>query len=303
MTGATTSIPSKPTSRRKLSRRTFLRLGVRGGISAGVLGLTSLAEARTVEPKWIQISRHDVTLPHLPRAFDGFTIAHITDLHADDPSCSYDLKQVCELTSAQNADAIVMTGDFSSGPGPGTEEKLIPALSLLKARAGVFGVTGNHDYWAEGPERVRYALKESGVSELFNDVHELKRDGESLYICGVDDPWQGNPDIERVASLVPKGKAAVVMVHEPDYAPELASHGKFGLMLSGHSHGGQVALPFVGPIILPDKCTHYPRGRYEVNGMTLYTNRGIGTVGLPLRFCARPELAIFTLKCASAQAA
>ena len=286
--------PAVPASSTKpnLTRRAFLRLG----IAAPVVAVGAFGWSRFVEPDWIQISRHDVQLLNLPREFDGFRLAHITDLHVGDPSMSYDLNALCDLVSAQNADAIVITGDFISRHRAGFEQELVPGLRRLKAREGAFGILGNHDFWGGKPDLVASAIESANVRELRNSVHTFTRGDSKFHLAGIDDFWHGAPDISGTANQVPTGEACVVLGHEPDFALEVAPTGKFGLMLAGHSHGGQIAWPTGKPIHLPPHCRLFPRGWYDVGAMKLYTNRGIGTVGFPLRFCARPEIAVFTLR-------
>ncbi len=101
--------------------------------------------------------------------------------------------------------------------------------------------------------------------------------------------------LDKVLEALPEEGAAILLAHEPDFADESAATGRFDLQLSGHSHGGQVAIPFLGPLRLPLMGRKYPLGLYKVGRMTLYTNRGIGTVGLPVRFFARPEITVLTL--------
>lgn len=284
--------PSSPL----ITRRGLLRAGVRGFIGLGALTSGSIAWARFYEPEWLQTTFHDVRLPYLPSAFDGFRMAQISDLHIDGDPDDANLVEVARYVSSLKVDAIVITGDFISHWNNTIETNLKRGLSELKAREGVFGVLGNHDYWADEPHLVRGALRETNVTELTNDFHLFERASQRLYLCGLDDLWSGTPDIAGLAARVPPNSAAMVLGHEPDFADEISATGKFGLMLSGHSHGGQVAMPFFGPIHLPPHARKYPCGRYEVNGMTLYTNRGLGTVGLRLRFCARPEVSVFTLR-------
>ena len=134
------------------------------------------------------------------------------------------------------------------------------------------------------------------VQTLINQTHVWERNGARLHLAGYDDFWAGAPDFDGVAAQIPAREAAIALGHEPDFAIEVAALDKFGLMLSGHSHGGQIALPGGIPIHVPTYAHKFPRGWYDVNGMRLYTNRGLGTVGVPLRFCSRPEISVFTLR-------
>ncbi|MDQ6693683.1 MAG: metallophosphoesterase, partial [Chloroflexota bacterium] len=148
-----------------------------------------------------------------------------------------------------------------------------------------------------GPELVRHAIRESGIIELNNKVHTVWRGGAQLNIAGVDSARAGMDRLDIVLKALPKDGPAILLAHEPDYADKSAATGRFNLQLSGHSHGGQVLIPVLGPPRLPPMARKYPIGFYRVQGMALYTNRGIGMVGLPLRFCSRPEVTVLELRC------
>lgn len=286
----------------KITRRGFLRAGVRSTIGLCGLGLGSLAWA-TREDEWLEINQIEVKMPYLPTAFDGYRIAQLSDIHIEGGAMRTWLPQIAHEVTALGADAIVLTGDYVTVPGDWQENPLVEGLKHLRARDGVFAVLGNHDHWhmgrdrMRGPQMVRSALKRAGIEELRNSALPIKRQGERLWMCGIDDWITGYSDLDAVSYQFPPQSAAVLLAHEPDYADHVAATNRYGLMLSGHSHGGQIALPFLGPIVTPRGSWKYQRGRYQVQNMTLYTNRGVGTVGIPLRFCARPEIAVFTLRC------
>ena len=286
-------MPTPTSTPHKLSRRHLLRNAVLGGCSA-IFG--SGAWARYGEPDWIEVTQHAVKLPGLPAAFDGFRLAQISDIHLEDGDMSNDLPRICELVSAQNADAIVVTGDYVTVPTNANPDDLTRGLAPLSAPMGVFGILGNHDGWS-GPDvrMVQQTLERTPVRLLVNQTHVWERNGARLHLAGFDDFWSGTRDFDGMASQIPLREAAIALGHEPDFAIEVAATRKFGLMLSGHSHGGQIA-PFGRPIIVPDYARKFPRGWYEVNGMRLYTNRGLGTVGIPMRWGARPEISVFTLR-------
>ncbi len=278
----------------KTTRRQFLRR-VAWGV-AGV-GVGSGAWAHYVEPDWLEVTQHTVKLRYLPREFDGFRLAQISDIHLEDGDMTRDLPDICALVTEQNADAIVVTGDFVTIATMANPADLARGLAPLRAPHGVFGIMGNHDYWgAQRSQWMEEMLKPTPVRLLINQTHVFERGQTRLHLAGYDDFWAGAPDFEGVAARVPAREAAIALGHEPDFAIEVSALNKFGLMLSGHSHGGQIALPGGIPIHVPTYANKFPRGWYEVNGMRLYTNRGLGTVGIPMRFCSRPEISIFTLR-------
>ncbi len=280
----------------QLTRRNLFKKGFRASVSLPVLGVGTFAYG-SFEPSWIEITQHDVFLPHLPKAFDGFRIAQISDLHCDEAKLAIDLGAACELTTAQNADIIVVTGDFSSYVKPNKTPKiLLPLLNKLHAKEGVFGIMGNHDYWGNRADVLRATFKKSPLRELKNEVHIFERGNDKLHLAGHDDFFYTFPSTKTLSDKIPPQSAAILLGHEPDFFSRIAKLKKYGLMLSGHSHGGQVCLPFGCPIHLPVGAQNFPRGWYELNGMQLYTNRGLGTIGPPIRVASRPEISIFTLR-------
>lgn len=273
-----------------LTRRKFIRNGAFLTAGAGLLSWSHF-----VEPEWIEVTQVQVPLPHLPKAFDGYRIAQASDIHIESGAMAEDWPGLAELISRQNADLICLTGDYVTEPANWQAKPLAEGFRRLRARDGVYAIMGNHDYF-DGYIQSRAALRETGVKELDNEVRVLRRGRDELHLAGVADPWLGHGDIAQVAAQIPPDAAAILLAHEPDFADEARKTGRFGLQLSGHSHGGQIALPFLGAIHVPEYARKYPRGLYDLNGMALYTNRGLGTVGPPFRLCARPEITVFTLR-------
>jgi len=139
-------------------------------------------------------------------------------------------------------------------------------------------------------------LHQSGIKALNNSVYSLKRGNDFLHIAGVDDVAVGFDRMDVVESRLPEKGCAISLVHEPDYADISAKTGRFDLQLSGHSHGGQVVFPVIGPPILPRLARKYPTGLYKVKDMYQYTNRGLGMTPPYVRFNCRPEITVFTLE-------
>ncbi len=279
---------------RHLSRRDFLKLmaalGV--GIGAGPLYATWL------EPSWLDVTQVHLKLPRLPAAFSGFRLAQISDLHFGNWMTPERFQPALEVLFAQKPDALVITGDFvygSSGFARGALELARNAFISLVQRFPTFAVMGNHDHWTD-VEMVRDFLGQTGIRELLNDVFAFERGGQRFYLCGVDDIWEKKYDLEAVTGKLSKHDCAVLLAHEPDFADLSAASGHFDLQISGHSHGGQVILPFLGPPILPWLAHKYPLGLYQVGEMFQYTNRGLGMLNPAVRFNCRPEITIFTLE-------
>lgn len=282
-------------ARRKLTRRGFLKGALRSGIGLNALALGSVVYGKTTEPDWLDVSRHTLRLPRLSSAFDGFTIAHFSDIHADEWMTPRRLRHVVDTVNAQKPDFIAITGDFVTHSPRLFAPGLIAELGRLRAKQGRGAVLGNHDHWTSA-RFMREVIGDCGLLDLNNAVHTLRRGNQMLHLCGVDDPWAGKPRIDRVLDRLPITGAAVLLAHEPDFADEYATHGRFDLQLSGHSHGGQVRLPLCEPSRLPAWGQKYHTGLYQVGDMKLYTNRGVGTIGLRVRFNCRPEITMLTLR-------
>jgi hypothetical protein len=205
------------------------------------------------------------------------------------------LERIVEMINAEQPDAAAITGDFVTH---GDISPHIPALteplSRLTPKDVTVAVLGNHDHWTR-PDLIRQVMRDSGMVELSNDVFTIQRGGESLHFGGVDSYWEHLDRLDDVAAKLPGEGVAILLAHEPDFADISATTGRFDLQISGHSHGGQIVLPFLGAPILPSLGRKYPAGRYQVGGMIQYTNRGVGTILPAVRFNCRPEITIFTL--------
>ena len=247
-----------------------------------------------MEPGWLEVSSLSLFLPRLHPAFDNYRILQISDIHMETWMNRKRLAEVIETVNHIKTDLVVITGDFVTDIFNNTAFDLIDNLRQIQTRDGVFAVMGNHDYWTH-VDTVRAILNRSNVQELSNAVHTIQRGAASLHIAGVDDYWEQKANLRQVLAQLPNEGAAILLAHEPDYALISAQSGRFDLQLSGHSHGGQVIIPGVGPIVLPMYGRHFPVGLYQVEKMWLYTNRGIGTARPQIRFNCRPEIAVITL--------
>ncbi len=263
----------------------------------GLAGVGALAYAVWVEPDWIEVKEVSLTLPRLPRAFHGYRLAHISDLHAGKFLPDERLDRVVDLVNAQEPDLVAMTGDFVTRVYRGAPKDIVPAMRGLQAKDGVVAILGNHDYWgSQGPDLMRQVITASGLIDLNNKVHMVERDGERLYVAGIDSVREGNNRLDLVLKELPQEGAAILLAHEPDVADVAARTRRFDLQISGHAHGGQAVIPGLGSPALPVLGRKYWRGHYMVEDMHLYVNRGIGMVRLPVRFLARPEITVYTLE-------
>ncbi len=269
----------------------------RGRVAAAsaLLGAGGLLYAREVETRWVEVNPVTLVLPRLAPEFDGYRLVQIGDFHLDDWTKPEHLRGITEKVNQQRPDLVAITGDFASYSAKELDaQRLIEALRALKARDGCVAVLGNHDYLTD-VKLVRRCIREGGVEELINDVRTLRRGKAALHVAGIDDVMEGRSRLDLVLDKLPESGAAILLAHEPDFADVSAATGRFDLQLSGHSHGGQVGIPFFRRLILPPFSQRYTRGLYEVGGMLQYTNRGLGFVRARLRFLCRPEITVFTL--------
>lgn len=249
---------------------------------------------------WLQVETVRVKLPRLSRVFSGFRLALISDIHMGGWMNRARFQQVVDRVASQQPDVLLITGDFLFGrrfPDVGRQwiEDLADGLSPLAASVPSFAVLGNHDYWTN-PAAVREMLHRSGITDLTNAVSTLRRGGETLHLCGVDDIKVGDVQLDKVVAQLNDNSAAILLVHEPDYADTSAATGKFDLQVSGHSHGGQIVVPFLGPPVLPRTGRKYHTGLYKVGTMFQYTTRGVGMDRFAFRFNCPAEISMLTLE-------
>jgi predicted MPP superfamily phosphohydrolase len=261
---------------------------VAGGLLAGY--------AANVEPNWVEIVRLPLRLPRLPRALDGLTVAHITDLHAGYFVEADKIRLFVSMVNALHPDLIAITGDMFHERA--REARMCAhELSALNAPLGTFVAMGNHER-RQRPEIGEVPFRRVGLTVLANAATRIAVDGASLWMIGLDDLIWRRGDLTRALRGVPADACKILLVHEPDFA-DRASQYPIDLQLSGHTHGGQIRLPGIGPLLLPVLGRKYPMGLYRVRNTWVYTNRGLGVNRPPWRLNCRPEIALFTLRAAN----
>jgi predicted MPP superfamily phosphohydrolase len=238
--------------------------------------------------------------------FEGLRIAQLSDIHLDEYTEPFFLRYAIEEMNHMQPDLVLLTGDFvSSGPrhksfARGAAWQCANILRELTCKQQ-YAVPGNHDHLV-GVSGVSAALTANGIKMLTNASVPIERGGSRIWLAGLDDPLEGNPDPETAIPAAIRNvpnEPVLLMCHAPDYADELLTHpaGKaVDLMLSGHTHGGQVRFPLVGALNLPAMGEKYVEGWFRFGRLQLYVNRGIGTVGLPFRLNCPPEITMFTLR-------
>jgi len=278
-----------------ITRRKFIRLALAVG------GAALVADIALIAPNHLRIVRQDIALRRWPARLDGFTVALLSDFHYDPYFSVHPLRSAIGMVNDLHPDLIVLTGDFVSVPIFGDPaaaasgaEPCAQLLRQMHASHGLVAVMGNHDFFTD-PDRVTDSLRTSGIKVLANQSIPIERDGGRFWLAGVDDVVGNTADLEATLSNVPADEAAVLLAHEPDYADHVARY-PVDLQLSGHSHGGQVRLPFMRPLYLPSLARKYIWGLYQIGGLTLYTNPGLGTVDIPVRLNCPPEITLLTLR-------
>jgi predicted MPP superfamily phosphohydrolase len=274
----------------ELTRRQFLR----GLAAAGLLGLSGTAAyASLFEIHDYELTETDIFIRELPSSFENFRIVQLSDVHHSSLVSLAEVRRVVELAQAARGDMLVLTGDYTTARRRYIEP-CAEALGTLSAPAGVWAVLGNHDHYTDG-ELTRRALARHGIGVLDNAHTEVTRGADALQLAGIDDWSWGYADWARAVGKLDPRRPSLLLSHEPQVfdLPEVSG---ISLVLSGHTHGGQVTLPFIGAPARFLGEFKYLRGLYARAGAQLYVSRGTGVVGLPLRFGARPEIAVLRLR-------
>lgn len=277
-------------SKKRLTRRSFLKLSA---LSAGGLALYAGEVARHE----LSVEEHTIHLTRLPEAFRGMRIVQISDFHYAEYSEGYFLREMVDRVNRLRPDMVVLTGDFvSDGPLPKSFARghAVGCAEILSRIACPlrYASMGNHDVTV-GQQYVIGPLQEYGIPVLLNQSIPLERNGQRLWLAGLGSADEHDSHPEKA---IPRagGEPMIVLAHEPDILPQIALY-KVDLMLSGHTHGGQVRLPFLPPFRLPPLGKKYVEGLFRQGDTQLYVNRGIGTVGVPFRLFCPPEITVLTL--------
>lgn len=256
-----------------------------------------------VEPTWLEVNRFDLAIRDLPAAFHGTKIAHLSDFHCGKHIPLGYIENALDRTAAEKPDLIALTGDFIDR-GPEHVGAAAKLFGHLKAPLGVFAVLGNHDFSVHNARGVRRhpglhqtisdALGDQGVKVLRNESVRFDRGSDGLIVAGVDDLWSCESDPHRALEGSCPKTPRVVLAHNPQSVDQFAGH-RFDLLLSGHTHGGQVNWPGLGRVLLGKKASRWAAGLYPHDQGHIYVNKGVG-FGWRFRFGVRPEVAVITLR-------
>ena len=291
-----------------MSRFLTSKLGI-ALAAACALAAALAAWAFWLEPSSLTVRHVNLTVPVWHAGHAGLKVALLTDLHVGAPHMGLArLRRVVERVNAEAPDVVLITGDFVIG-GPQDEggerggvaggtfvapEPIAAELKALRAPLGVYAVLGNHDWWFDG-ERVTRALEGAGLRVLENGAVRVERDGRAFWLAGVADLWTRTPVIEGALRQVNSDDPVVLFTHNPDIFPKVPP--RVSLTLAGHTHGGQVKLPFVGRLKVPSMYgQRYAAGHVVEDNRHLFVTTGIGTSIIPVRFGVPPEVVFLTLK-------
>ena len=282
-------------SARTITRRSFL-------IGAGAAGLSLSAYGGTAARHQIEVTEHTLKIHELPDAFVGFRFVQLSDIHLEEYTEAWFLERAVNTINQLNPELVLLTGDFVSR-GPASDKYAWRAAGLaaevlegLKAPQR-YACLGNHDV-AVGANHVIDPLADHGTPMLIDSYVPIERGSDYFWLCGADDAGTRSPDLNLTVPDAPR-VPVILMCHEPDFVDHVIRSPRFpwiDAMLSGHTHGGQVRLPVIGPLILPPMGKKYIEGSFKFGDMELYVNRGLGTVGLPFRLNCPAEITHFTLQ-------
>ena len=287
-----------------MSRRHFLTLTA---ATAGA-GMIGAADALAVEPGFSLILKEwTVEHPHWPAAAPSLRIGILTDIHAVEPWMSAQrIGGIVDRLNAQKPDVIVLLGDYVNGLRPRCYTREIPVaewiapLQSLHAPLGVYAILGNHDWWSGQAPEIRRAFRKTGIALLENAALKVSRGREHFWIAGVKDQlaaesrrvWDLDATLHHITDRAP----VILLAHEPDIFDRVPA--SVTLTLSGHTHGGQIYIPFLGrPAFFVDNARYakYAYGHFQKDGRHMIVSSGLGLSNIPIRFMVPPEIAIVTL--------
>lgn len=275
--------------------RRVLRIVWRAALLALVLaGLYALF----IEPDRLVVREESLRLPGWSHDLDGLRVAAIADVHAGAPFIDEaKLRRIVAETRAARPDLVLLLGDYViqgvKGGHPIAPERTAKLLGRLHARLGVWAVLGNHDGWLDGG-RVARALERNGIQVLEDEAVQLGAGDRAFWLAGLSDLWTGQADIAKTLAAVSGDRPVLLMTHNPDVFPRVPR--RVALTLAGHTHGGQLRLPFLGSPVLPiDAGEKYARGHVVEGGRHLFVSTGIGTSIVPLRLGVPPEISVLRL--------
>ncbi|MCA9448086.1 MAG: metallophosphoesterase, partial [Candidatus Omnitrophica bacterium] len=271
------------------TRRSFLKWAAGGGVVA-LIGSYPVFIERSI----VLMTRYKIPVPNLPAELAGLRIVQLADIHHGFLVSLNFVKEVVRRANEAGGDLIVNTGDHvHEKRATGQIDAVWPILADLEAPLGVYSILGNHDHWAD-TDRSVYWLHQTG-QDLHHKQKAIERNGGRLWLVGAGDYWEDHRNLDEEMEGIPESDCRIVLAHNPDSADTSFSR-RVDLMVSGHTHGGQVVIPFVGPPVLPVRNKAYSSGLISTaKGFKVFISRGIGWAIYPVRFNCYPEIATLEL--------
>jgi uncharacterized protein len=253
-----------------------------------------LLYAFVIEPMRLVERRTEIILQSWPAEFRGFRVTVFSDLHVGPPHITLrKLRGIVEKANATESDLILMPGDFVDTPlrwRMAAPEEIAAELKKLRAKAGVFAVLGNHDWWYDGG-RVNRAFEKEGIRVLDNQAVKIEHRGKAFWLAGFADAWASHPNIEETLRQITDDAPVIAFTHNPQIFPRVPA--RVALTIAGHTHGGQIWLPYIGRPVISDWPYHV--GHIVEGGRHLFVTSGIGTSIFPVRLGVPPEISILTI--------
>jgi predicted MPP superfamily phosphohydrolase len=257
---------------------------------AGVIGSYPVFIERNI----VLVNKYKIPVPSLPPAFENFTIVQLTDLHYGLLVSKNHIESIIKNVNTISRDMVICTGDYiHERNGENQIDEIWPLLGRLKAPFGVLSVLGNHDHWGD-TERSIYWMNRTGQN-FRHVIRRYERNGQSLWFVGAGDYWEDHVSIDKLMEPIPKEDCRIILAHNPDSSDTIYGS-NVNLIISGHTHGGQVNIPFYGTPVLPVKNKNYSFGlKKSKRNFNVFISRGIGWAIYPVRFNCYPEIAVLKL--------
>jgi hypothetical protein len=262
----------------------------------------ALVQAAAIEARQFELTRFPIRLAKLPRAFHGLKLAQLSDIHHSPFLGEAEIAQAIRFTNALQPDVVALTGDYISH-SPDYIAGVARLLGELCAPLGVFAILGNHDHWTDGA-KMAAALREAGITTLINEHVTLRREDAEIKLLGIDDMMVKRDDLAAALAGTSADETRILLSHNPAIIRE-AARAKIDLVLSGHTHGGQINWRLLtGRTAQRPKYRRWRqrhsrrllRGYAAVDDTQIYVNRGLGTVVVPLRYGCTPEITLIELQ-------
>ena len=245
------------------------------------------------EPRWLEVNRLKIKIEKLLCQFVGFRIVQLSDIHFDTSAGPKYIEKCLQKASQLAPDIIVLTGDYVTKDSWAIIE-FAQQMRELAQKFQIYAVLGNHDHMQD-VHFIIHHLRSANVQVMINESREILLGNSKIYLLGADDSLCGNFNLGMTMRNIPKEATKIMITHNPDEIQQISEHG-IDFVMVGHTHGGQIYLPFIGPLMNPPIYGRkYLSGMFKIGRTQMYVNRGIGTYILPIRFCARPEISVFEL--------